>query len=139
MERRTTARNKRARKRSISTPEPIGRHAGEEDIGKPCSEVVDCSYEALLGGAGVGEGLDEAGIDVDGCYDADIVTVGEGGLVLVWGLEKVNLEERRGKRTPRGRIPMRRIYTGLPALWFRYSGGQRASLALSLSPLRGLR
>ena len=54
----------------------IGR--GEEDITRPRAQVVDCCYETLLRGRWLRQGLNEAGRDIDGREDTDVVSTSSG-------------------------------------------------------------
>jgi len=60
-------------KSRIPPPNTIARRARDEDIRGPCSQIVDCGDEALVGGGGVVEGDDPARGDIDAGDDANVV------------------------------------------------------------------
>jgi hypothetical protein len=65
----------RANEGGPSAADTVGEEAREEDVGEPGAQVVDCCDEALLGGGGRMQGFEEAGGDVDGGYDSDVVSI----------------------------------------------------------------
>ena len=47
---------------------------GQKDVARPCAQVVDCCDQTFLRGGRVMKGLLEAGRDVDGRKDTDVVS-----------------------------------------------------------------
>ena len=64
-----------ARKSSISSTELVARHPGEEHIAGPSAKIIDGRDQSFLSSCWFVESFGEAGVDVDGCDDSNIISV----------------------------------------------------------------
>jgi hypothetical protein len=74
----SNARHNSASESSISPSKTITDECGQEDITNPCTQVVDCCYETYLRGRWLGQRLNEAGRDIHGREDTDVVSANYG-------------------------------------------------------------
>jgi len=63
------------RESSISSTELVARHSRDKHIARPGAKVVDGRDQSFLCSCWLTESFDEAGVDVDGCDDSNVIPV----------------------------------------------------------------